>query len=90
MIHCNPMRFDMRFWQTVCMDVATPNLYEDVLRSALRLKLLSDNNTALRQPLSFWISMRYDLALLLFFLDVFPIYLLSAVIVHVFGRAKVR
>lgn len=89
MIHCNPMRFDMRLGKTVCMDVATPNLYEDVLRSALGLKLLSDKYTALRQALSFWISLRYDVAFLLFFLDIFPFYLLSAVIVHSFGPAKV-
>ncbi len=67
LIHCNPMRFDTRLGQTVCVDVATPNLYEDVLCSASGLKLLSDKSTALRQHLSFWISLRYDVAFLLFF-----------------------
>lgn len=80
----------MRLWQTVCMDVATPNLYEDVHRSASGLKLLSDKNTALRQPLSFWISLRYDLAFLLFFWPYsLSTCMLSAVIVHSFGPAKV-
>lgn len=33
LMHCSPMRFDMRPARTVCMDVASPNLYDDVLFS---------------------------------------------------------
>jgi len=88
LIHCNPMRFDMRLGQTVCMDVVTPNLYEDVHHSASGLKLLSDKKTALRQPLPFWISLRYDVAFLLFSGHI-PHLPAISVIVHSFGTAKV-